>query len=283
MSSVRKINVREIKDTVAKLAVEANLSLRKDVLNALKSAWKKESSHPAKRVLKVLIENASIAHKEKIPICQDTGMAMVFIEIGQNVLICGGNLEKAVTEGIAEGYKKGFLRKSVVLDPLTRINTGDNTPAVIHSRIVSGNKVKITVAPKGFGSENKSMTRMFRPSDSVDSIENFIVDAVKTAGPDACPPFVLGVGIGGSLEKACLIAKDALLRPLDKRSPKAHIAAMERRLLDRINKLNIGPMGLGGKTTVLGLNIETYATHIAGLPVCVNISCHATRSAAKTL
>jgi fumarate hydratase subunit alpha len=280
---MRKINAEKIREAVARLAIEANLILRKDVLRALKRAYSKERSRRAKKVLKALVENAAIASSEGIPICQDTGIATVFLDIGQDVAITGGDLNKAVNKGIAEGYKRGFLRKSVVSDPLSRVNTRDNTPAVIHTKIVPGGKIKITVAPKGFGSENKSVTGMFKPTDGADKIGRFILEAVKKAGPDACPPYIVGVGIGGTLDKACILAKEALLRPIDKRNPRHHIAGLERALLKKINGLNIGPMGLGGRATCLGLNIEVYPTHIAGLPVCVSISCHATRSAAVTL
>jgi fumarate hydratase subunit alpha len=276
---MRKVSAGKIRDAVSRLAIEANLSLRKDVLNALKKAYSAEKAPRAKKILKALIENAAIALSERIPICQDTGMAAVFLEIGQEAAIFGGDLEKAVNEGIAEGYKKGSLRKSIVADPLSRVNTKDNTPAVIYTKIVPGSKIKITVAPKGFGSENKSLTSMFRPTDGAEKIEKFILEAVKKAGPDACPPYIIGVGIGGTLDKACILAKEALLRRVDKRNPGRRIAVMENGLLKKINGLNIGPMGLGGKATCLGLNIEVYPTHIAGLPVCVGISCHATRSA----
>lgn len=280
---MRKINSNKIKDTVARLAIESNIFLRKDILRALKSAYLKEKNLKAKKILKALVENAAIASSDKIAICQDTGLATVFIDIGQEVRITGGGLERAVNEGIRLGYKRGFLRKSVVSDPFIRKNTNDNTPAVIHMKIIPGNRIKITVAPKGFGSENKSVTCMFQPTDSVEKIEKFILDAVKRAGPDACPPYIIGIGIGGTLDKACILAKEALLRPIDKRNPKKHIANLEASLLTKINSLNIGPMGLGGKATCLGLNIETYPTHIAGLPVCVSISCHATRSATATI
>lgn len=280
---MREVNVNRIKDIVAKLSIEANLFLRKDVLRALKNAYLRERRPKPKKVLKALIENAEIASGEKLPICQDTGMAIVFLEIGEGVRLVGGVLEKAINDGIGQGYEEGLLRKSVIKDPLLRANTKDNTPAVIHTKIVPGDKIKIAVSPKGFGSENRSQTMMFRPTETLDEIEKFIMDTVKNAGPDACPPFVVGVGIGGTLDKACILAKEALLRPVDKRNRKLHIAKLENRLLERINRLNIGPMGLGGNTTCLGLNIETYPTHIAGLPVCVSISCHATRSASATL
>lgn len=280
---MREVNVNKIKDIISQLAIEANLFLRKDVLRALKNAYLKERKAKPKKILKALIENAKIAAGEKLPICQDTGMAAVFLEIGQGVKLVGGDLEKAINDGIRQGYKKGLLRKAVVADPLLRVNTKDNAPAVIHTKIVPGDKIKITVLPKGFGSENKSAIKMFKPTDSADKIEEFIVETVKNAGPDACPPFAVGVGIGGTLDKACILAKEALLRPIDKRNSKAHIAKLESELLKKINNLNIGPMGLGGIATCLGINIETFATHIAGLPVCVSISCHATRSATKII
>lgn len=280
---MRRVSAKEIREIVAALAIKANLFLREDVLSALKKAYSEEKVPRAKKILKALIENAAVASSESIPICQDTGMATVFLEIGQEAVIVGGDLEKAVNKGISEGYKKGFLRKSVVADPLLRVNTKDNTPAVIHMKIVPGSRIKITVAPKGFGSENKSLTGMLRPTDGADKVEKFVLEAVKKAGPDACPPYIIGVGIGGTLDKACLLAKEALLRRIDRRNPKRHVGKMESRLLKKINRLNIGPMGLGGRATSLGLNIETYPTHIAGLPVCVSISCHATRSASATL
>lgn len=281
--ALREVNVKRIKDTVTRLSIEANLFLRKDILHALKNAYLKERKTQAKKILKILVENAKIAADEGLAICQDTGMATVFLEIGQGIKLVGGDLEKAINNGIRQGYKKGFLRKSVVADPFLRVNTKDNTPAVIHTKIVPGDKIKITVSPKGFGSENKSATKMFKPTDNMNMIEEFIIGTVKNAGPDACPPFIIGVGIGGTLDKACILAKEALLRPIDKRNLKPHIAKLENGLLKKINNLNIGPMGLGGRVTCLAVSIETYPTHIAGLPVCVNISCHATRSATKTL
>lgn len=281
--AVKEVNVNKIKNVVAQLAIEANLFLRKDILRVLKNAYLKERKTQAKKILKILVENAKIAADEGLAICQDTGMATIFLEIGQGIKLVGGDLEKAINNGIKQGYKKGYLRKSVVADPLLRVNTKDNTPAVIHTKIVPGNKIKIVVSPKGFGSENKSATKMFNPTDGIDKIEKFIIETVKNAGPDACPPFIIGVGIGGTLDKACILAKEALLRPIDKRNLKPHIAKLENGLLKKINSLKIGPMGLGGNATCLGLNIETYPTHIAGLPVCVSISCHATRSASAIM
>jgi fumarate hydratase subunit alpha len=269
---MRKINVRNIKSAVARLAVEANFVLRADVVHALKKAYLREKNQRARKVLKILLDNAAIAKNEKVAICQDTGMAVVFIEVGQGVTLTGGDLSRAVNDGIREGYKKGYLRKSVVADPILRTNTKDNAPAVIHEKIVPGGKIKITVLPKGFGSENKTAIRMFNPTQSRDEVASFIVEAVKRAGADACPPYIIGVGIGGTVDKACLLSKEALVRPVDKRNAKRHIAKLEAGLLKKINVLKIGPMGFGGGATCLGVNIETYPTHIAGLPVCVSIS-----------
>ena len=280
---MRRIGVNKIRSAVAEAALAANFVLRKDIVHALKKAYLAEKKQKAKKILKILLNNAAIAKDEKLAICQDTGMAAVFIEIGQDVRLTGGALSKAVNEGIRQGYRKGYLRKSVVADPLLRVNTKDNTPAVIHEKIVPGDKVKITVLPKGFGSENKTSIKMFNPTQGSGDIAAFITDVVKKAGADACPPYIIGVGIGGTLDKACLLAKEALLRPVDKRNPKPHIAKLEKDLLKKVNALRIGPMGFGGGATCLGVNIEVYPTHIAGLPVCVSISCHATRSATTTL
>lgn len=280
---MRKIYVKRIRTAVAGLAAEANFVLRRDILAALKKACAREKNAKSKKVLRILVDNAAIARKDRIAICQDTGIAEVFIDIGQQVALIGGNLSKAVNDGIRDAYRRCYLRKSVVSDPFLRKNTGDNTPAVIHEKIVPGNKVRITVMPKGFGSENKTRTRMFVPTASQKDIAEFIVKAVKDAGADACPPYVVGVGIGGTLDKACLLAKEALMRPIDRRNTKKHLGALETQLLGRINALKIGPMGFGGKATCLGVNIEAYPTHIAGLPVCVSISCHATRSATAVI
>lgn len=280
---MRKIDVKKIRSAVARLAIEANFVLRKDIIRAIRKAFLAEKNRKAKKILMILLDNAAIAKKEKLAICQDTGMAVVFIEIGQGVNLVGGDLSKAVNDGIRDGYKKGYLRKSVVADPLLRMNTKDNAPAVIHEKIVPGDNIKITVLPKGFGSENKSAVKMFNPTQGQNEIASFIIEAVRKAGADACPPYIVGVGMGGTIEKACLLAKEAILRPIDKRSKKRHIAALEKKLLKKINALKIGPMGFGGAATCLGVNIEVYPTHIAGLPVCVNISCHATRSATATL
>lgn len=280
---MRKIEVKRITSLVAKLATEANFALRRDIVSAIRKAYAAEKKPKAKKILGILVENADIAKRGKIAICQDTGMAEVFVDIGQEVRVVGGDLSKAINEGIRQGYKKGYLRKSVVSDPFLRKNTGDNTPAVIHERITPGDRIKITVMPKGFGSENKTLTKMFNPTQGANEISAFVVEAVRKAGADACPPYIIGIGIGGTLDKACLLAKEALIRPINRRNTKPHIAALERGLLKKINALKIGPMGFGGNATCLGVNIETYPTHIAGLPVCVGISCHATRSATATL
>lgn len=280
---MREIGVSKIRETVCDLCLKANFDLRKDISRALRSAFSKETEPRAKKILKTLIENARLAGKHRIAICQDTGILIVHLEIGQGVALTGGNLTDAINKGVEEAYRKGCLRKSVVGDALLRENTKTNTPAVSYIDIVDGDKVRITVSPKGFGSENKSMIEMFRPTESIEKIKEFIVGVAKRAGADACPPLILGVGIGGTFEKAAYLAKKALLRPIDKRNPKKHIGKLERELIKDINSLGIGPMGLGGKTTVLGVNILEAHTHIAGLPVAVNVSCHATRSAEKVI
>lgn len=278
---MKTINVNKIKKITSELCIEANTVLRKDILSALKKAAKSEKNAKAKSILNILIENAKIARMEKLAICQDTGVACVYLEIGQDVKIIGGNLEKAVNDGVRIGYKKGYFRNSIV-DPITRKNTNDNTPVVIHTKIVKGDKIKITVVPKGFGCENKNQIKMFRPTASMDEIKRFIIDVVKEAGPDACPPFIIGVGIGGTFEKAAELSKEALLKKVAGRSSLV-AGGLEKDLLKEINKLNIGPMGLGGKTTALGVNILTYPTHIAGMPVAVSIGCHAMRVATKII
>ena len=280
---MRKINVAKIRDTVEELCLKANFELRRDILKALESAFRKETNSRAKGILKTLIENAKLAKADKIAICQDTGMAFIHIDIGQQVALVGGSLLKAVNDGVKEAYKKGYLRKSVVSDHMFRRNTGTNTPAIIITDIVEGDKVKIEVSPKGFGSENKSRIKMFKPTAETDEIKDFVRSVVVEAGPDACPPFVLGIGIGGTFETAAGLAKKALLRPIDRKNPNKLLAKLERELVSEINSLGMGPMALGGKTTVLGINVMDYPTHIAGLPVAVNVSCHATRSASKTL
>ena len=280
---MKKISVKKIKETVSRLCITSNIKLRPDILSALKNALKKEKNSTARRMLKELIENALLAHRERLPICQDTGMAVVFLKVGQDVKIAGGDLNKAINDGVKDGYRKGYLRKSVVKDPLTRKNTTTNTPSVIHTEITAGNKLRISVAPKGFGSENKSQVKMFPPTADIKDIKNFIIKVVKEAGPDACPPLVVGIGIGGTIDKAAELSKRALLDAVNRPHPKKHIRKLEAELLRDINKLGIGPLGLGGRTTALGVNILEFSTHIAGLPVAVNISCHATRSASAVL
>ncbi|MBR6533088.1 MAG: fumarate hydratase [Clostridia bacterium] len=274
---MREINVEKITDAIENMCIEANLYLPKDIKCALITSQKKETGQIGKEILGDIIENFKIAEKSQIPICQDTGMTCVFFEIGQDVHFVGGDLYQAVNEGVRRGYEKGYLRKSVVGDPVLRGNTGDNTPAVIYTDIVKGDKVKITVAPKGFGSENMSQIKMLKPSDGVKGIKDFVLKVVEEAGPNPCPPMVVGVGIGGTFDKCALLAKKALLRPIDTENPQKYYADLENELLEVINKSGIGPQGFGGKTTALGVNIETMPTHIAGMPCAVNISCHVTR------
>ena len=280
---MRKINVNKIKNVVSELSVKANIDLRRDIRQGIKSALRGETNKKAKHVLEILLKNAEIAKKERCALCQDTGILSVYIRIGQDVRLVGGDLKKAINKGVKDAYKKAFLRKSVVKSPLLRINTGTNTPSVIYTDIVKGNKINITVMPKGFGSENKSKTKMLNPTDGEREIISFVLDAVKEAGPDACPPYILGIGIGGTLDKAAFLAKEALIAPIDKSNPKKHLRKLENTILKKVNKLKIGPMGLGGKTTSLGVNTLEYPTHIAGLPVAINIGCHITRSASKTI
>lgn len=274
---MREIHISEIISTVRDLCIESNYYLSNDVKEALCKAKENETWPLAENVLDQIILNSDIAKKEDMPICQDTGMACVFVEVGQEVHIVGGLLQDAINEGVRRGYDEGFLRKSVVKDPINRVNTKDNTPAIIYYDIVQGDKIKITVAPKGFGSENMSRIKMLKPSDGLQGVKDFIIETVKLAGPNPCPPIVIGVGIGGTFDKATYLAKKALIRPLNKRNNEKFYSDLEEELLETINKLGIGPQGFGGKTTALGLNIETYPTHIAGLPVAVNINCHATR------
>ena len=280
---MRELDVSVIRDTVARLCVEANTCLPEDVKAAIREFQNKEEWAIARGVLDRIVENFHIAEEENVPICQDTGMACVFLEVGQEVHFVGGNLYDAVNEGVRRGYTEGYLRKSVVADPIRRGNTGDNTPAMIHTDIVPGDRVKITVGPKGFGSENMSAIKMLKPSDGLEGVEKFILDTVEAAGPNPCPPMVVGVGIGGTFEKAAFLAKKALMRPLDVRNPDPYYADLEAELLERINALGIGPQGFGGLTTALGLNIEVLPTHIAGLPCAVNIGCHATRHRSEVL
>lgn len=274
---MREISVNTIKKVVKKLCIEANYYLPKDVDDKIVQCREVETWNIAREVLQTIEENIHIARKENIPLCQDTGMACIFIEMGQDVHIIGGSLEDAVNEGVAEGYNEGYLRKSIVSDPIERINTGDNTPAVIYYNIVQGDKIKITVAPKGFGSENMSKIAMLKPADGLEGIKNFILDVVKEAGPNPCPPIVIGVGIGGTFDKCAYLSKKALLRSIDLRNKNKFYKDLEEELLEKINSLGIGPQGFGGKTTALAVNIETFPTHIAGLPVAVNVSCHVTR------
>ena len=280
---MREIEVSQITDVVERLCMEANEHLPEDVKCAIRNCRACEDGEIAKGVLDNIIENFEIADNECVPICQDTGMACVFLEIGQDVHFEGGNLEDAVNEGVRQGYVEGYLRKSVVGDPLIRENTKDNTPAIMHIDIVPGENLEILVAPKGFGSENMSRIFMLKPADGEEGIKKSVIQAVKDAGPNACPPMVVGVGLGGSFEKAAFLAKKALTRNLDTPSEKPHIAKLEKELLEEINQLGIGPGGLGGSTTALGLNIETYPTHIAGMPLAVNICCHVNRHAHRVL
>ena len=280
---MRALDVSEITETIKEMCIEANHFLSEDMKCAMQAAREQEASALGRQILGQLEENMRIAGEDMIPICQDTGMAVVFMEVGQEVHFEGGALEAAVDEGVRQGYAEGFLRKSVVRDPIERENTGDNTPAVIHYSIVPGNQVKITVAPKGFGSENMSRVFMLKPSDGMEGVKAAVLKAVEDAGPNACPPMVVGVGIGGTFEKCALMAKHALTRPVDERSKIPYVCRLEEELLDRINRTGIGPGGLGGTTTALAVNIDTYPTHIAGLPVAVNICCHVNRHAVRTI
>lgn len=274
---MRELSVKVITEKIADMCIQANHYLSTDMDNALKNATESESSPLGKKILNQLQENLQIASADMIPICQDTGMAVVFMEIGQDVHFVDGNLEDAINEGVRKGYTDGFLRKSVVGDPIERVNTKDNTPAVVHYFIVPGDQVKITFAPKGFGSENMSRVFMLKPADGIEGVKNAILTAVKDAGPNACPPMVVGVGIGGTFEKSAIMAKQALTRNLEDKPQIPWVAELEQEMLDKINGLGIGPGGLGGTTTALAVNINTYATHIAGLPVAINICCHVNR------
>ena len=279
---MREIAAQTVMEAVSRLCISANRNLPEDLKVCIRRCAAGEDWPIAKDVLARITENFEIAAETKVPICQDTGMACVFLKVGQEVHI-NGNLEEAVNEGVRRGYREGYLRKSVVRDPLDRVNTGDNTPAVIHYEIVPGDKLEITVAPKGFGSENMSAIKMLKPSDGVDGVVDFVVQTVREAGPNPCPPIVVGVGIGGTFEKAAYLAKKALLRNVDSSNENPYYAALEQELLGRINTLGIGPQGFGGATTALGVNIETYPTHIAGRPVAVNIGCHVTRHESEVL
>lgn len=279
---MKNIDAKVIEDTVARLCIEANLRLPPDVINAIERAEKAEPWDGAKRILSLLGDNVRIASEKTLPVCQDTGMACVFVELGQDVHI-DGDFEEAVNNGVRRGYGEGYLRKSVVCDPLRRVNTGDNTPALLTVKLTRGDKMRITVMPKGFGSENMSALKMLKPADGVEGVRNFVLDTVEKAGANPCPPIIVGVGIGGSFDKAAYLAKHALLRPVDEPNPDEYYAALERELMDKINALGIGPQGFGGKTTALAVLIEAMPTHVAGLPVAVNISCHATRRASASL
>ena len=274
---MREITASQITDVVERLCIEACQYLPEDVKTAIRQCRKEEDWAIAQGVLDNIIENFEIAEREQVPICQDTGMACVFLEIGQDVHITGGGLREAVDEGVRRGYENGYLRKSVVKDPVRRGNTGDNTPAMLYTEIVPGEQIRVTVAPKGFGSENMSAVRMFKPSAGIEGIKDFILETVEAAGPNPCPPIVIGVGIGGTFDKAALLAKKALLRDLGSKNPDPYYAELEEEMLEKVNCLGIGPQGFGGRTTAIGLNIETLPTHIAGMPCAININCHVTR------
>lgn len=280
---IRNVNTHEIISNVKEMCIEANHYLSPDMDQAMKAAVDTEKSELGKKILCQLQENLKIADEEMIPICQDTGMAVIFIEVGQDVHFEGMPIEEAINEGVRQGYTEGFLRKSVVGDPLIRENTKDNTPAIIHYSIVPGDKVKITMAPKGFGSENMSRVFMLKPADGIEGVKDAILTAVKDAGPNACPPMVVGVGVGGTFEKCAILAKKALTRPVGEHSEIPYVKDMEIEMLEKINKLGIGPGGLGGSTTALAVNINTYATHIAGLPVAINICCHVNRHVVREI
>ena len=280
---MRTVKTKQITENIREMCIEANHFLTGDMTEALDRARESEKAPLGKQILQQLQENLQIAGEDMIPICQDTGMAVVFAEVGQDVHIEGGLLEDAIQEGVRRGYTEGFLRKSVVKDPLIRENTKDNTPAVIHYTITSGDKIRLTLAPKGFGSENMSRIFMLKPADGLEGVKNAILTAVKDAGPNACPPMVVGVGIGGTFEKCALMAKQALTRPVNEHSLIPYVKEMEEELLEKINKTGIGPGGLGGSTTALAVNINTFPTHIAGLPVAVNICCHVNRHAVREI
>ena len=280
---MRSVDVSIVTRNIKEMCIQANHFLSEDMDIAMKNAVETEKAPLGKQILTQLQENLKIAGEDMIPICQDTGMACVFLEIGQDVHFTGGDLNDAINEGVRRGYDKGYLRKSVVKDPVRRGNTGDNTPAMIYTEIVPGDQVKVTVGPKGFGSENMSQIRMFKPSAGLQGIKDFILEVVETAGPNPCPPMVVGVGIGGTFDKCALLAKKALMRPLNTENPDPYYADLEKEMLEKINKLGIGPQGFGGKTTAIGLNIETMPTHIAGMPCAVNINCHVTRHKTEVL
>ncbi|HZK85373.1 MAG TPA: fumarate hydratase [Desulfosporosinus sp.] len=274
---MKQIGVDEIVEGVEKICIGANYDLGEDVMQGLQKALQIESSPLGCEILEKLIENAQIAHNERVPMCQDTGMAVLFVELGQDVHVVGGTLTVALNEGVRRGYKKGYLRKSMVMDPFERVNTGDNTPAIIHYDIVAGDKLRITVAPKGIGSENMGSLKMCKPSEGLDGAMQFVVDTVDKAGSNPCPPIVVGVGVGGTMEKATFLAKKALIRSLGEANSDPRIAKIEQELLERINRLGIGPQGFGGTVTALAVHMEVFPTHIGGMPVAVNLNCHATR------
>lgn len=280
---MREINTSEIINLVADMCIKSNCVLNEDIRLAIASGIEAETNPSASGILCDLIKNADIAERDMVPICQDTGMAVFFLKLGQDVHIVGGDLYSAINEGVRQGYEKGYLRKSVVEDPLLRNNTKDNTPAIIHTEIVPGEELEITIAPKGFGSENMSRVKMLKPSDGRDGVVEFVVDAVRQASGNPCPPIVVGVGIGGTMEKAAILSKKALLRDVRESNPNEFYSNLEGELLEKINQLDIGPQGFGGRTTALGVNVETFPTHIAGLPVAVNISCHVTRHMTKKI
>ena len=280
---MRNLHTDEIIKNIREMCIEANILLAPDMIEAINKGFENETGELAKKILGQLKQNMDIAKSEQIPICQDTGMAVFFVKVGQDLHIEGMNLTDAINEGVRQGYKEGYLRKSVVGDPLLRENTKDNTPAIIHYDIVKGDKLEITLAPKGFGSENMSRQFMLKPADGEEGVKKAILEAVSDAGPNACPPLVVGVGIGGDFELSCILAKKALTRNVDKRSELPHIRAIEEEMLQRINQLGIGPAGLGGRTTALAVNIETYATHIAGLPVAINMCCHVNRHVKRVM
>ncbi|MDR3541981.1 MAG: fumarate hydratase [Desulfosporosinus sp.] len=280
---MKEILMEEIVSAVKKLCIEANYDLGSDIMAGFNQALKDERSPLGQEVLERLIENAEIAHEESVPMCQDTGMAVLFVEIGQDLHVVGGGLTDAINEGVRQGYDEGYLRKSVVKDPFERVNTGDNTPAVIHYDIVPGDSLHLVVAPKGFGSENMGGLKMCKPSEGLEGAMQFVVDTVDRAGGNPCPPIIVGVGAGGTMEKATFLAKKSLLREVGKHNPEERLAKIEEELLDRVNRLGIGPQGFGGVTTALAVNVEVYPTHIAGMPVAINIGCHATRHKEITL
>lgn len=280
---MRIVDSKTITKTVREMCISANCHLNSDIRNALNESIKTEKSEVSKGILENLIKNADIADKKEVPICQDTGMAVFFVEIGKEVFIEGDTITDAINKGVSEGYVDGYLRKSVVRDPLDRVNTNDNTPAVIYYDYTEGDKIKITFAPKGFGSENKGGIKMLNPSDGVDGIIDFVTETVRHAGANPCPPMVVGVGIGGTMDKAAVLSKKALTRDINIRNEKPYYEELEKKLLERVNKLGIGPQGMGGTTTALAVNVEVYPTHIAGLPVAVNINCHATRHCVKEI